>query len=909
MKAKEVKRVLALSMAITLAAPVNALAAGPESGLDEGQIIEGQELSEGGTPEGETPGGEIPEGETPEGETPGGETPEGETPEGETPGGETPEGEIPGGETPGGETPEGETPGGETPEGEIPGGETPEGETPGGETPEGEIPGGETPGSDETPGGETPEGETPGSDETPGEETPGGETSGEEETPGSGETPGEVEPENPETPEETPETPEEEIPESPEEEIPENPVETPEEETPEVPEETPETPEEETPEEPEEEKPQQPEQEIPDSKPQQKPEEEKPSTETPEEEKPSTETPEEEKPSTETPEEEEPSTETPEEEEPSTEVPEEEKPSTEQPEAPETPETPAETPEEETPQEPETEEVPETPQEEIPAQETPEEYEARTGYQLPEGRQYVLENGYIVLMENGAPLTEAVEEQRDSVPASNEELVAQQQFYEIPVMVEDFRFWTVARKYAFAKLDISVREEMTDEARAVGSLATQGLCYILQEEENGWLYVESGTVRGFVKAEELYTGDEAQEILEAYQKAAKEKAEQEQTEYTGIETVAPIAQELVPRTENAAFLHTRSTVNRTVVDKDYAVTTASLLNVREGKGTDTRIVGTLPNNSLCYILADKDTDWVYIESGDVRGFVSREYIQYGEETTQYVDTMGEDNFTKADKLIEPEENGACYYTLTSIKSGVPGGEMRSSVVEFASQFIGNPYVWGGTSLTDGADCSGFVQSVYRQYGYELPRVAEDQAQYGTKIAVEDARPGDLIFYARDGYIYHVVIYAGDGKTVEAMGTNYGIVQGNVNYGNAVWATRILDDTQMVYGSGDIAEVNATEDMYGDYLGNFKLTYYCSCEICCDVETGITATGTPVIEGQTIAVDPSVIPYGTQVIINGHVFTAEDCGGAIKGNRIDIYVDDHDRANALGVNYADVYLMR
>ena len=830
LKAKEVKRVLALSMAITLAAPVNALAAGPESGLDEGQIIEGQELS----------GGEIPEGETPEGETPGGETPEGE------------------------------------------------------------IPGGETPGSEETPGGETP------GEETPGEETPGGETSGEEETPGSGETPGEVEPE----------TPEEEIPESPEEEIPENPVETPEEETPEVPEETPETPEEETPEEPEEEKPQQPEQEIPDSKPQQKPEEEKPSTETPEEEKPSTEAPEEEKPSTEDPEEEKPSTETPEEEKPSTETPEEDEPSTEAPEEekpstekPEAPETPAETPEEETPQEPETEEVPETPQEEIPAQETPEEYEARTGYQLPEGRQYVLENGYIVLMENGAPLTEAVEEQRDSVPASNEELVAQQQFYEIPVMVEDFRFWTVARKYAFAKLDISVREEMTDEARAVGSLATQGLCYILQEEENGWLYVESGTVRGFVKAEELYTGDEAQEILEAYQKAAKEKAEQEQTEYTGIETVAPIAQELVPRTENAAFLHTRSTVNRTVVDKDYAVTTASLLNVREGKGTDTRIVGTLPNNSLCYILADKDTDWVYIESGDVRGFVSREYIQYGEETTQYVDTMGEDNFTKADKLIEPEENGACYYTLTSIKSGVPGGEMRSSVVEFASQFIGNPYVWGGTSLTDGADCSGFVQSVYRQYGYELPRVAEDQAQYGTKIAVEDARPGDLIFYARDGYIYHVVIYAGDGKTVEAMGTNYGIVQGNVNYGNAVWATRILDDTQMVYGSGDIAEVNATEDMYGDYLGNFKLTYYCSCEICCDVETGITATGTPVIEGQTIAVDPSVIPYGTQVIINGHVFTAEDCGGAIKGNRIDIYVDDHDRANALGVNYADVYLMR
>ena len=575
------------------------------------------------------------------------------------------------------------------------------------------------------------------------------------------------------------------------------------------------------------------------------------------------------------------------------------------PEVPEGEETDTETPEgEETGETPE--ENTEEPVSEEPQNETPEAYEARTGYVLPEGYQYVLdENGFVILLENGSPQIEAVSEE---APSTNEELVANQQIVQLPVMVEDFRFWTVARKYAFAVDNIEIKEEMNQESRSIGSLAKDGLCYILKEED-GWLYVESGRVRGFVQTEQILTGDTAQELLTKYQEQAKEKAAAEGVEYTGIEGTAPMAQELVSWLENNAFLYLRATVNQTVVDKDYAVSTASLLNVREGKGTDTRIVGTLPQGSLCYILADKDQDWVYIESGDVRGFVSRQYIAYDESVKAAVEQAGEESYTTANKLVEPSDNQACYYTLTSVKSGVPGGEVRSSVVEFASQFIGNPYVWGGTSLTEGADCSGFVQSVYKEYGVDLPRVAADQAQYGTKIAVEDAQPGDLIFYARDGYVYHVVIYAGNGKTVEAMGTKYGIVQGNLNTANAVWATRVLDDTNYVYSSGDIAEVNATEDMYGDYLGNYKLTYYCSCELCCDVETGITATGTPVVEGQTIAVDPSVIPYGTQVIINGHVFTAEDCGGAIKGNRIDIYVNDHDRANALGVNYADVYLVK
>ena len=85
---------------------------------------------------------------------------------------------------------------------------------------------------------------------------------------------------------------------------------------------------------------------------------------------------------------------------------------------------------------------------------------------------------------------------------------------------------------------------------------------------------------------------------------------------------------------------------------------------------------------------------------------------------------------------------------------------REAIVNFALQFVGNPYVWGGTSLTNGCDCSGFVMSVYANFGYSLPRVADAQSVYGMQIPVSSAQPGDLIFYARNGYVYHVSMYIG-----------------------------------------------------------------------------------------------------------------------------------------------------
>lgn len=520
--------------------------------------------------------------------------------------------------------------------------------------------------------------------------------------------------------------------------------------------------------------------------------------------------------------------------------------------------------------------------------------------------------------------TEAEESQaeEETDTSDRESLIREAQIVQAPVVVDDFRFWTVARKYGFAKEDLHIREAIPEDTsapetispeegvRAIGYLKQDGLVYILKEEENGWLYVESGTVRGFIRKDEVRTGEEAQNLLETYQQEAKQKAEEMGQEYSGIEIAAPIAEALVSPADNEAYTWLRATVDQTVIPKEYALSTASVLNIREGKGEDTDIVGTMEEGALCYIIADQADDWVYVESGDVRGFVSSRYLETGGDVTARVENAGEESFPLASETVEPEENEALYYTLTSVKSGVPGGEVRQSLLMFASQFIGNPYVWGGTSLTDGADCSGFVQSIYREYGYELPRVAAEQAYAGTQIPVEDALPGDLVFYADgSGNIYHVVIYAGDSKTIEAQSSKTGIVQGTLDTADTVWAVRLLEDSVLAYTAGDISEVNASSDMYGENLGVFDLTYYCACEICCDVETGITATGTPVVEGRTIAVDPSVIPYGTQVIINGHVFTAEDCGGSVRGNHIDIYVNDHQTALELGRGQAEVYLVK
>jgi len=116
-------------------------------------------------------------------------------------------------------------------------------------------------------------------------------------------------------------------------------------------------------------------------------------------------------------------------------------------------------------------------------------------------------------------------------------------------------------------------------------------------------------------------------------------------------------------------------------------------------------------------------------------------------------------------------------------------ELGSQIVDFAIQFNGNPYVSGGTSLTNGADCSGFVQSVFANFGISLSRTSRDQSKNGSYISIDNIKPGDLIFYGYDGYISHVAIYIGNGQIIHAMTPSEGIGITSYNFGMPIITSR------------------------------------------------------------------------------------------------------------------------
>ena len=381
--------------------------------------------------------------------------------------------------------------------------------------------------------------------------------------------------------------------------------------------------------------------------------------------------------------------------------------------------------------------------------------------------------------------------QAEEHEGSNEELIAQQHIVtDLPEIRKDFRFTTVDKVYAFSSHEMDIYEEQDKGSRVVGTIAGNGILFELENEDNGWIYVESGEARGFVREEDLIRGEEAQELLERLEKQA---ARISALLPKGIskETYFFTAQDTVPYYENEAYAFRRITT-REVVIKAEAALAKSDAGIMEERREDARTVGSLKEGNLVYVIEEADDGWLFVESGDVRGFIPSAELDRSNSVQAQIDEEGESSFSTAKEVITPKENKAIYYSLNSVKEGAKYNEVREKILEKALSCVGNPYVWGGTSLTHGADCSGFVQTLYGLFGYKLPRVAEAQSRVGTQIPVSDAAPGDLIFFARNGYVFHVAMYAGDGKTVEAYSSQYGIITKELG-DNAVWATRIIED--------------------------------------------------------------------------------------------------------------------
>lgn len=226
----------------------------------------------------------------------------------------------------------------------------------------------------------------------------------------------------------------------------------------------------------------------------------------------------------------------------------------------------------------------------------------------------------------------------------------------------------------------------------------------------------------------------------------------------------------------------------------------SFLYVRSEPTKESEYVGKLYPGYAAKITGPVG-EWTAVESGDVTGYVKTEYILTGAEAQMYAENLvteaqqeGKEEaeaFTyavsrkseEAQMTQEVQEN--VQQTETTEVSAQPASNGQA-IVDYACQFIGNPYVWGGTSLTDGADCSGFVQSVFAHFGISLPRTTYDQIYAGVEVSYDQAMPGDLICY--DG---HIGIYIGNGQIVNAQNPEQGIGISPATYTTILSVRRIV----------------------------------------------------------------------------------------------------------------------
>ena len=227
-----------------------------------------------------------------------------------------------------------------------------------------------------------------------------------------------------------------------------------------------------------------------------------------------------------------------------------------------------------------------------------------------------------------------------------------------------------------------------------------------------------------------------------------------------------------------------------------AVVNTAALKLRSEASTDSESI-TLLAQGETYPIVETGDAWTKIQLDTVTGYVKNEYItiSYNMSTAKAVSTPAQSTTTEAPATEAPTTEAPATEAPTTEAPVTDDStsDLGQQIANFACQFVGNPYVWGGTSLTNGADCSGFVQSVYKNFGYSLPRTCTPQSNAGTAISLAELQPGDLVFYDHGtGSCEHVGIYIGNGQIVHASSSRTGIKISNVNYSTPFKACRIVN---------------------------------------------------------------------------------------------------------------------
>lgn len=318
---------------------------------------------------------------------------------------------------------------------------------------------------------------------------------------------------------------------------------------------------------------------------------------------------------------------------------------------------------------------------------------------------------------------------------------------------EEFKLNLVYDRLGVAKVNnyLNVRKKASEDSKIVGKLTKNAGCNVYKIKD-GWAKIVSGKVRGWVKAEYIITDKEAEDYAK---KVATRLAtvNTETLKVRALPTTDAIVSTLIPVEEELDVVKENLTEDYV---KNYIEKQKNKKELKKGVDMDS--------------MMDNLDNWICVKVDDEKLFVSKDFVDISFKLERAV---------KAEEVKEDKENG-----ITSV---------RASMVEFAKQYLGNSYVYGGTSLTNGIDCSGYTMRIYQNFGYSIPRTSGAQAQASATINSSEARPGDLFFYGNNGTVNHVAMYIGGGQVIHASNRRTGIKISNAFYRTPIKVGRFINN--------------------------------------------------------------------------------------------------------------------